>query len=201
MSVFVSASVIRRRVATAAAAVVAATAVAGAVAPSASAADRDHSRSDRSHHRDGSHRADSSQVVISGAQLPSTPRYDRSNAALNKEWVEVTNDSRRDVNLDGWTLSDEDGHPYTFRHYRLRAHQAVRVHTGFGRDRKNDLYQDRNRSVWDSEHDTATLRNDHGRFIDSASWGYDRSHRDGHGNRNHPDRSDHRDGGRPDRHR
>jgi hypothetical protein len=173
--VSVSASATRRRVA---AAVVAATAVVGAVALPASAADRDHGRP---HHWDRSH------VVISGAQHHTSLRHDRSNTSLNREWVELTNDGRRAVNLDGWTLSDEDGHTYTFRHYRLADHATVRVHTGAGRDSENDLYQDRRQSVWDSDHDTATLRNDHGRFIDSTSWG-------------HGDRGD-RDGGRPDRHR
>lgn len=38
---------------------------------------------------------------------------------LNKEWVEITNNTRPAVNLDGWTLKSEDGHTYTFRHYRL----------------------------------------------------------------------------------
>ncbi|MFI9242645.1 lamin tail domain-containing protein [Streptomyces sp. NPDC053086] len=195
---FVSASVTRRRVA---AAVVAATAVVGAVALPASAADRGHGRSDHSDqsgrwdHSDHSghsdrwgrsDRSDRSEVAISGAQYHASARYDRSNASLNKEWVEVTNYGGGTVNLDGWTLSDEDGHTYTFRHYRLGDHQSVRVHTGAGRDRKNDVYQDRHQSVWDSDHDTATLRNDHGRFIDATSWGYDhRGHRDGgwHGGR------------------
>ncbi|MFF7971888.1 lamin tail domain-containing protein [Streptomyces sp. NPDC007905] len=163
MSASVSATV--RRVAAAA---VAAAAVVGAVALPASAADHDH---DHDHGR--SYR---SQVVIGGVQHPSA-RYDRS---LNREWVEVTNQGRRDLNLDGWTLSDEDGNTYTFRHYRLEGRSTVRVHTGYGRDSRNDLYQDRRTSVWDDRHDTATLRNEYGRFVDSASWGYDhRGHRDG----------------------
>lgn len=179
MSVLVSASALRRRVV---AAVVTATAVVGAVALPASAADRAHAHSGR---------AERSQIVISGAQTHTSDRYDRSNAALNQEWVEVANDGPRAVDLDGWTLSDEDGHSYTFRHHRLRDHQSVRVHTGFGRDRKNDLYQDRRESVWDPGHDTATLRDDHGRLVDSASWGHD--HRDRHDHRGH------RGGGRHDR--
>jgi hypothetical protein len=37
---------------------------------------------------------------------------------------------------------------------------------------------DRRNYVWDNHSDTATLRNDHGRFIDDASWG---GHRHGGG--------------------
>lgn len=33
--------------------------------------------------------------------------------------------------------------------------------------------------VWDNSSDTATLRNDHDRFIDDASWGGRRHHGDG----------------------
>ncbi|MEU9449107.1 lamin tail domain-containing protein [Streptomyces sp. NPDC048277] len=110
-------------------------------------------------------------VVISAVRHDLQGRSAFSGRALNREWVDVTNTSRRDVNLSGWTLSDAEGHTYTFRHYRLEGRATVRVHTGEGRDTMTDLYQDRNRSVWNYETDTATLRNDHGRYVDSASWG------------------------------
>ncbi|MEV5953933.1 lamin tail domain-containing protein [Streptomyces sp. NPDC051987] len=110
-------------------------------------------------------------VVISGVQHDLEGRAAFSARALNREWVDVTNTSRRDVNLSGWTLSDADGHGYVFRHYRLAGGATVRVHTGEGRDTRTDLYQDRSASVWNHDADTATLRNDRGRYVDSASWG------------------------------
>ncbi|MEV7030950.1 lamin tail domain-containing protein [Streptomyces sp. NPDC093272] len=116
-------------------------------------------------------------VVISGVQHDLQGRAVFSGRALNREWVDVTNTARRDVNLSGWTLSDADGNRYTFRHFRLAGHGTVRVHTGMGRDTAKDVYQDRRRSVLDHAADTVTLRNDHGRFVDSASWGL--HHRDG----------------------
>ncbi|MEU2624600.1 lamin tail domain-containing protein [Streptomyces sp. NPDC007157] len=120
-------------------------------------------------------------VVISDVQYDSPGRDDRANWSLNKEWVDVTNTSRRAVNLDGWTLSDEAGHTYTFRYFRLDGRSTVRVHTGEGRDRFADVYQDRRNYVWNNDSDTATLRNDHGRFVDEVSWGHhrrdDRDHR------------------------
>ncbi len=158
--VTVSASV-RRMTAVAA---VAAAAV-GAVALPASAADH---HPGRPHH---------SEVYISGVQYDAPGRDARFNRNLNKEWVDISNSSRRAVNLDGWTLADEDGHTYTFHHYRLAGRSTVRVHTGFGRDSRTDVFQDRRKSVWDRS-DTATLRNDHGRFVDDASWG--RHHRGHH---------------------
>ncbi|MFD8423256.1 lamin tail domain-containing protein [Streptomyces sp. NPDC059668] len=128
-----------------------------------------------------------SGVVISDVQADSPGFDDRSNRSLNREWIDVTNTSRRSVNLDGWTLSDEDGHTYTFNHYRLDGRSTVRVHTGIGRDTYRDVYQDRRNYVWDNRSDTATLRNDHGRFIDDASWG-GRHHRGGGHDGNRHDR-------------
>lgn len=84
--------------------------------------------------------------------------------------------ARGAVNLDGWSLADEDGHFYTFRHVRLDGRSTVRVHTGIGRDTRTDLFQDRRAYVWNNDHDTATPRNDHGRFVDEISWGH-RGHR------------------------
>ncbi|WP_063887491.1 hypothetical protein [Streptomyces sp. Root1310] len=49
------------------------------------------------------------------------------------------------------------------------------IHTGEGRDTRTDLYQDRRAYVWNNDHDTATLRNDHGRFVDDESWGHRRN--------------------------
>jgi hypothetical protein len=112
------------------------------------------------------------QVEISRVQHDSPGFNDRS---LNKEWVDITNNSRRDVNLSGWTLSDRDGHTYTFRHYRLDGHSTVRVHTGFGHDTRHDLFQDRRSHVWNFR-DTATLRDNRGHRVDDQSWGQ-RDHR------------------------
>ncbi|MHB9856609.1 lamin tail domain-containing protein [Streptomyces krungchingensis] len=123
------------------------------------------------------HRPHRPNVEISRVQYDSPGRDDRSNRSLNKEWVEITNNTRRAVNLDGWTLSDEDGHTYTFDHYRLDGRATVRVHTGIGRDSRTDLYQDRRHYVWDNRSDTATLRNDRDRFVDDTSWGQHRHHR------------------------
>ncbi|MEV5477377.1 lamin tail domain-containing protein [Streptomyces sp. NPDC052207] len=115
------------------------------------------------------HRPD---VQISRVQYDSPGRDDRSNRSLNGEWVQITNNTRRATNLDGWTLSDRDHHTYRFHHYRLAGRATVRVHTGIGRDVRTDLYQDRRAYVWNNDTDTATLRNQRGRTVDSISWGH-----------------------------
>ncbi|MFF1965711.1 lamin tail domain-containing protein [Streptomyces sp. NPDC058232] len=149
-----SASVSVRRIA---ATVLAASAVVSAVALPASAHDNDRHRHPR--------------VEISAVQADSPGRDNRTNRSLNAEWVELTNNNRRAVNLDGWTLRDEDGHRYRFDDVRLAGRATVRVHTGVGRDTRTDLYQDRRNYVWDNVSDTAALRDDRGRTVDTESWG------------------------------
>jgi hypothetical protein len=124
------------------------------------------------------------QVEISAVQYDS-PGFDNgSNRSLNGEWVEITNNSRHEADLDGWTLTSEDGDTYTFDRYHLESLATVRVHTGTGRDTGTDLYQDIRDYVWDNRSDTATLRNDRGRLVDDYTWGEvrDRHH---HGSHHH----------------
>nr|WSW71333.1 lamin tail domain-containing protein [Streptomyces sp. NBC_00995] len=154
-----SASSATRRIA---ATVLTAGALVSAVALPASAQDHDRHRSQE-------------RVVISGVQADSPGWDNGSNRSLNREWVEITNQSRRAVNLDGWTLRDGDGNRYRFDDVRLAGRATVRIHTGVGRDTRTDLYQDRRHYVWDHS-DTATLRDDRGRTVDTESWGYGRGH-------------------------
>lgn len=157
-----SLSVTARR---ATAAVLVAGALVGATTVSASA---DHRRPHRP------------SVEISAVQYDAPGPDDRSNRSLNREWVELTNTSRRPVNLDGWTLSNERGRTYTFDGFRLDGRATVRVHTGFGHDTDSDVYQDRRREFWGDRSDTATLSNDRGRVVDTESWNNDNHHGGGH---------------------
>ncbi|MFF3061888.1 lamin tail domain-containing protein [Streptomyces sp. NPDC057909] len=111
------------------------------------------------------------RVEISAVQADSPGRDTRTNRSLNAEWVELTNNNRRAVNLDGWTLRDEDGHRYRFDDVRLAGRATVRIHTRNGRDTRTDLYQDRRNYVWGDRSDTATLRDDRGRTVDTETWG------------------------------
>ncbi|MCX4530183.1 lamin tail domain-containing protein [Streptomyces sp. NBC_00841] len=115
-----------------------------------------------------------STVVLGDIQYNSPGRDDWSNRSLNREWVEVTNTGRRAVDLDGWTLSDRDGNRYRFDDLRLPGYATVRVHTGHGYDTRRDVYQDSWDYIWGNYADKATLRDDHGRTVDTQSWGYRR---------------------------
>ncbi|MFJ3205960.1 lamin tail domain-containing protein [Streptomyces sp. NPDC086989] len=139
------------------AAVLAAGAVVGAAALPAAAQDRGHQQRPR--------------VEISRVQAVSPGREDRSNRSLNGEWVEITNTTRNPINLRGWTLRDDDGNRYRFDNVRINSRATIRIHTGTGRNTRTDLFQNRRDYVWDNRADTATLRDDRGRTIDTESWG------------------------------
>jgi hypothetical protein len=109
-------------------------------------------------------------VRITAVQYDAPGIDTRANSSLNQEWVQLTNTTPRAIDLDGWTLSGEDGVTYTFDAYRLAARATVRVHTGEGVDTVTDLFQDRRRHVWDNYADTATLRTDRARLIDAYAW-------------------------------
>ncbi|MEU8677865.1 lamin tail domain-containing protein [Streptomyces sp. NPDC048560] len=155
-----------------AATVLAAGAIVSAAALPAMAQDGDRDRHQR---RSG--------VEISAVQADSPGPESRSNRSLNREWIEITNNHRRAVNLDGWTLRDRDGNRYRFDNVRLAGRATVRIHTGHGRDTRSDLFQDRRDYMWDNHSDTATLRNEHRSVVDTESWGRHHNHNHNHNHR------------------
>ncbi|WP_330294630.1 lamin tail domain-containing protein [Streptomyces sp. NBC_00503] len=151
---------------------VATAAVLGSAALPAAAATHGHGHG---HGTTGKH----STIMISKVQYDSPGRDDRSNRSLNGEWVEVKNTGKKTVDLRGYTLTDQQGNRYRFRSLMLDGHSSVKVHTGKGKDTLHDVYQGRANQVWD-QRDSATLRNDHGRILDSSSWGKAKGHDKGH---------------------
>ncbi|WP_330335431.1 lamin tail domain-containing protein (plasmid) [Streptomyces sp. NBC_00536] len=142
--------------------VVASVAVLGTAALPAAASTGGHDHG----HGTGKH----STVMIGQVQHESPGRDDRTNRSLNGEWVEVKNTGKKPVNLRGYTLTDKQGNTYRFHGMTLAGHSSVKVHTGRGKNTAHDVYQNRTHHVWDKR-DSATLRNDHNRILDSKSWG------------------------------
>ncbi|HUK69945.1 MAG TPA: lamin tail domain-containing protein [Streptosporangiaceae bacterium] len=94
----------------------------------------------------------------------------RSNAQLNREYVELTNRGRHPVSLTGWTLRDRQHHIYRFRRFALRPGKVVLIHTGRGRNNAVNLYWGRRSYVWNNTGDTATVRDAHGATVDTCGW-------------------------------
>jgi hypothetical protein len=90
-----------------------------------------------------------------GNDLPVT------NRKLNKEYVTLKNTSRSARWLTDWILKDKniDGHRYRFQRFRVRPGRYVRIHTGSGRNDRNDLYWNAENHIWNnSEPDRVTVK-------------------------------------------
>jgi lamin tail-like protein len=98
-----------------------------------------------------------------------------SNTSLNGEYFRLTNKGSRTLDLKNWTVRDAAGHSYTFTgSYSLRAGKSVYVHTGKGTNGKPDSthrYWGRTMHIWNNGGDTAALRSNAGKTIDSCKYG------------------------------
>jgi hypothetical protein len=84
---------------------------------------------------------------------------------LNGEWVEIANQGSTNESLEGWTLTDQQNHTYTFKGFTLDAGSSVKVHTGAGSNSMTDLYWGRNSPVWNNDGDMAVLRDAAGNVV------------------------------------
>ena len=97
----------------------------------------------------------------------------RTNASLNAEWVRLTNNTARGIQLRGWTVRDRANRVYTFPTYTLAARKSVFIHTGRGTNGRPDVshrYWQSGAYIWNNTGDTAILRNASGAQIDSCVW-------------------------------
>ena len=95
-----------------------------------------------------------------------------SNASLNGEWTKVTNKTRKTINLNGWTIRDAANHVYTFTStVSLGAGKSITVRVGKGSNDSTYRYWGRTGYVWNNGGDTASLRTNAGKTIDTCRWG------------------------------
>lgn len=103
-----------------------------------------------------------SNVAITEANFVATSPEKEN---LNDEWIEITNQGSEDVSLEGWTLSDQQNHVYTFKDSVLLGGASVKVHTGSGNDTEEDLYWNKASPIWNNDGDIATLTDDGGNVV------------------------------------
>jgi endonuclease YncB( thermonuclease family) len=86
------------------------------------------------------------------------------------EYVVIRNDDTRAIQLEGWTLNDnQSNHVFTFPNYEIQPGQECRIYTnedhpewcGFN-------FRNGGSGVWNNDEDMATLRNAEGVMIDSS---------------------------------
>lgn len=86
------------------------------------------------------------------------------------EYVEIRNDDTHDIQVKGWTLSDDDNRRYTFPSFVMSAGRTCRVFTdesstfwcGFNFDSSTD--------VWDNTGECAYLRDSTGKEISKKCY-------------------------------
>lgn len=93
---------------------------------------------------------------------------------LNDEYVEISNEGTKPLNLADWTLRDESSrNRYVFNGLNLKPGMSVTVRTGCGEDHSDTLYWCSEQAVWSNDGDTAILQDHHGSVVDR--WMYTRS--------------------------
>ncbi len=111
--------------------------------------------------QDGMDSAEDSIVITNANFIATSPEKEN----LNDEWVEITNQGNEDINIEGWALSDQQNHTYTFQDFVLLAGSSVKVHTGVGDDTEEDVYSNKNTPVWNNDGDIATLTDAEGNVV------------------------------------
>jgi len=90
---------------------------------------------------------------------------------LNDEYVVISNEGTKPLNLAGWRLRDESSHNrYVFQSLNLNPGASVTVRTGCGEDRTDAVYWCSERSIWSNGGDTVILQDRHGNVADR--WTY-----------------------------
>ncbi|MDR6325274.1 lamin tail domain-containing protein [Actinoplanes couchii] len=100
------------------------------------------------------------------------PGVDRkTNTSINGEYFRLTNKTKKSINLKSWTVKDAAGNLYRFTtNYTLAAGKSVVVRTGKGTNTTATRYWGKKYHVWNNSGDTAYLRTDKNKQIDTCKW-------------------------------
>jgi endonuclease YncB( thermonuclease family) len=101
-------------------------------------------------------------LAVSGMQAKSPTSGSKN---LNEEFVVLENQGKRDINMTGWTLSDESHHRYLFPNFVLPAKSKVTIHTGLGSNTAMDLFWGNRVAIWNDDGDTVFIRDTEGHLI------------------------------------
>lgn len=105
-----------------------------------------------------------SPSVSSVGGLLVTIRQIDNSGVLAAEALVLTNLGDK-VNLSGWTLSDGDGHKFTFPDLTLLPNAEVRVHTTAGTNTASDLHWGQSTVLWGGSGIIAYLRDSSGKLM------------------------------------
>lgn len=95
--------------------------------------------------------------------------YNPAGDDVQGEYIRLENKGGTTAVMTGWTLSDNDGHDYTFPSFSLTPGAAVQVWVKSGVNNTTNLYWGSAQAFWNNTGDTAFLRNG-GTLVDSCSY-------------------------------
>jgi hypothetical protein len=96
----------------------------------------------------------------------------RKNSSLNREYVRITNKTKKTINLKYWTIRDRAGNTYKFSgNVYLKPGKHIYLRTGKGKNTSTTRYWGRKSHVWNNGGDTAYLKSSTNRTIDTCKWG------------------------------
>jgi micrococcal nuclease len=81
-----------------------------------------------------------------------------SKTDINDEYIVIENRGEKDLDLTGWTVSDEAHHRYLFPRFTLAAGSQVTLRTGSGKNTSNELHWGNRSSIWNDKGDTVFIR-------------------------------------------
>jgi len=112
-------------------------------------------------------------VIFSRIQYDAPGTDSGSNGSLNTEFFKLKNTTKANINLNGWTVRDQQNIVYKFPSLTLRAGSELLVHSGKGTTTAINRYWGRagkNGYVWNNSGETAYLRTAANKQIDTCKW-------------------------------
>ncbi len=88
------------------------------------------------------------------------------------EFVEIRNDSGGPIDLQDWTLQDNERHVFVFPHFVLGAGQYCRVYTNHYRPASCGFSYNSGSPIWDNVEDCAYLKDSLGVLVSKFCYGF-----------------------------
>jgi micrococcal nuclease len=89
---------------------------------------------------------------------------------MNEEYVVITNNGNKAINLQNWSIKDEATHLYEFPSINISPDSNIKLHTGTGANTLSELYWNSKDPIWNNDGDTAFLYDASGDLIASLSF-------------------------------
>jgi endonuclease YncB( thermonuclease family) len=89
-----------------------------------------------------------------------------------EEWVEIRNDSEDPIQLEGWTIQDNERHIFTFPAFTLGPGQYCRVYTNEYHPNSCGFLYESGSPIWNNDTDCAYLKDPYGELISTFCYGF-----------------------------